>query len=362
METIQGLEYVPLSEIKPYRRNAKKHPPEQIEQIIASIEEFGFNDPIALWHGEIVEGHGRYLAAKEMGLAEVPCIRLDHMTDEERRAYTLVHNQLTLNSEMDERLMGLELGEITLDMGQFGFEEPQKRAPAENFTDREFDPIPRLQHNTFDNFERDFRPEWTGKYDIPVMQKTKITGKRFSRFCDWREVEDPSKYIAHFYYDDYKFINTWRDPDVYVDRLREYKAVISPDFSLYTDFPLAMQIMSCYRRQWIGAYWQSLGIEVIPDVVWGEEKSFEFCFDGIPAGGTVAVSSVGVRRDKEWNGKENDIFRKGYEEMMKRLEPKTVLFYGDVLEGLEGNIIRIPTYYEEKREALKGWRTNGQRE
>ncbi|MBR5285925.1 MAG: ParB N-terminal domain-containing protein, partial [Clostridia bacterium] len=87
------VEYVRLNTIKPYIRNAKKHPKEQIAQIAQSIEEFGFNDPIAVWHGEIVEGHGRYLAARLLGLDVVPIIRLDELTDEQRRAYTLVHNK-----------------------------------------------------------------------------------------------------------------------------------------------------------------------------------------------------------------------------------------------------------------------------
>ena len=345
------VEYVPLESIKPYKRNAKKHPPEQIEQIKKSIQEFGFKDPIGIWRNEIVEGHGRYFAARELGMDTVPIIRLDDLTDDQRKAYTLAHNKLTMNTDFDVRLLDIELDEISLDMEQFGF-EIATRAPAENHTDRELDLLPRLQHNTFDNFEREFTPEWAGKYDIPVIEPTHTVGDKFSRFCDWREVEDPSEYIAHFFYDDYKFIASWRDPDLYVDRLREYKAVISPNYSLYTDFPLAMQIMSCYRRNWMGADWEALGIGVVRGVIGGDGRSYEFCFDGIPEGGTVAVSTVGVKRDKDWNGKDDSVFRQGYEEMMRRLHPETVLFYGDMIDGIEGNIIRIPSFYEEKRGML----------
>ena len=165
-------------------------------------------------------------------------------------------------------------------------------------------------------------------------------------------VDDPENYIAHFYYDDYKFISAWREPDKYLDKLRKFKAVVSPDFSLYTDFPIALQILSCYRRQWVGAYWQMMGIDVIPDVVWGEKASFDFCFEGIPKGGTVAVSTVGVKNDKEWNNGLGTLFKDGYDEMLNRIEPKTILFYGDMIDGLEGNIIRIPSYYEQKRKIL----------
>lgn len=117
------IEYWPISKITPYARNAKMHPAHQIEQIKKSINEFGFRDPIAVWHGEIVEGHGRLIAAKELKMSEVPVIVLDDLTDEQRRAYALVHNKLTMNSDFDLELLDMELGDIAdIDMGDFGFE------------------------------------------------------------------------------------------------------------------------------------------------------------------------------------------------------------------------------------------------
>ena len=113
-----------LSELTPYKFNAKKHPKEQVKQIKKSIQEFGFNDPIAVW-GEkniIVEGHGRYLAANELGMENVPVIRLDNLTDEERKAYTLAHNKLTMNSDFDLEMLEVEMSSIqSLDMSDFGF-------------------------------------------------------------------------------------------------------------------------------------------------------------------------------------------------------------------------------------------------
>ena len=73
---------------------------------------------------------------------------------------------------------------------------------------------------------------------------------------------------------------------------------------------------------------------------------------GIPKGGTVSVSSVGVKNDPDWNGKVDNLFVSGWQEMMKRLEPETILYYGDMIEGVEGNIIRIPSFYANKREEL----------
>jgi site-specific DNA-methyltransferase (adenine-specific) len=125
------VEYVPIDVIKPYENNAKLHPQEQIEQIKKSIEEFGFDDPIAIWKDPetnedvIVEGHGRLIAAQELGFEAVPIIRLDHLTDEQRRAYMLVHNKLTMNTDFDLDILDLELEDLELsdiDMSMFGFE------------------------------------------------------------------------------------------------------------------------------------------------------------------------------------------------------------------------------------------------
>lgn len=118
------IEYIPIEDIKPYENNAKLHPQEQIQQIKNSILEFGFDDPIAVWKDNIIiEGHGRLIAAQELGYKEIPVIRLDDLTDEQRRAYTLVHNQLTMNTGFDIEMLNIELGGIDrIDMSDFGFE------------------------------------------------------------------------------------------------------------------------------------------------------------------------------------------------------------------------------------------------
>lgn len=116
--------YVPVASLVPYAGNAKEHPAEQVAQIKASIEEFGFNDPIAVWkNDEIIEGHGRLLAAQKLGFEKVPVIYLDELTDEQRRAYVLAHNKLTMNSGFNEEILQAELGAIEeIDMEQFGFD------------------------------------------------------------------------------------------------------------------------------------------------------------------------------------------------------------------------------------------------
>ena len=117
------IEYVDIDSIKPYENNTRLHSAEQIEQIKSSIQEFGNNDPIGVWHDEIVEGHGRYQALKELGYKEIPIIRLDNLTDEQRKAYGIVHNKLTDNSEFDFSKLEEELASLNnIDMSKFGME------------------------------------------------------------------------------------------------------------------------------------------------------------------------------------------------------------------------------------------------
>ena len=117
------IEYVDIDTIRPYENNAKEHPIEQIEQIKKSIQEFGNNDPIAVWNNEIVEGHGRYEALKQLGETTIPIIRLDNLTDEQRKAYTLVHNKLTMNSDFNFEILSEELDSIIdINMEDFGFD------------------------------------------------------------------------------------------------------------------------------------------------------------------------------------------------------------------------------------------------
>ena len=117
------VEYIPIEDIKPYEKNAKIHTEEQIEQIKKSIKEFGMNDPIGIWRDNIIiEGHGRLIACKELGMKEVPVIRLDNLTDDQRKAYTLVHNQTTMNTGFDIDILNEELENIEIDISDFGFE------------------------------------------------------------------------------------------------------------------------------------------------------------------------------------------------------------------------------------------------
>ena len=158
------VEYIKIEDLKPYSRNAKKHPKKQIKLIANSIEQFGMNDPIGIYGKEnlVVEGHGRILACKELGIEEVPCIRLDHLTDEERRAYTLAHNKVA-ESEWDFDLLGEEITDLfTFDFEDFGFNSEAM------FSMDEIDEMDGY------NSHEDDREHFTKTFTFPIEKKNQI--------------------------------------------------------------------------------------------------------------------------------------------------------------------------------------------
>lgn len=192
-----------------------------------------------------------------------------------------------------------------------------------------------------------------GEYGIPQIQLTPYEGG-----CDWigfnyaKTCKEPTGKGVHFFLDDYQFNRLWTDIDRYIPMLQKFRYVMSPDFSTYTDFPKAMQIYNHYRKHWVGAYLQEAGISVIPTISWSTPDSYEWCFDGEPEGATVAVSSVGCMNSKE----KKSLFLDGYEEMVRRLCPETIVFYGSVPEECRGNIVRVRAFSEKFKEALcNGW-------
>lgn len=129
------IEYLQVEELNEYENNARKHGEEDICKIAQSIERYGFNDPIGVWKDNIIiEGHGRLEAAKLLGMETVPCIKLDHLTDEQRREYAIAHNRTAEFSEWDWSKLEKELSE--LDFGdfdlEFDIEEPEQEDDEES--------------------------------------------------------------------------------------------------------------------------------------------------------------------------------------------------------------------------------------
>lgn len=168
----------------------------------------------------------------------------------------------------------------------------------------------------------------SGIYNIPQILPVNVNranwiGFNYAKTCIGI---DPADCGIHFFIDDYQFIRLWTHPDQYINMLHKFKMLCTPDFSTYTDFPVAVQIYNHYRKHWLGAYWQSHGMTVVPTISWSDHSSYKWCFDGEPVAGCVAVSSVGT----QLNSTASALFLDGFSEMVKRLRPLRIFFYGSV--------------------------------
>lgn len=139
---------------------------------------------------------------------------------------------------------------------------------------------------------------------------------------------------VNFYIKDQQFERVWNNPLRYAELLSDYGCVTGPDFSTYLDFPLSVRLYNTYRNRWLTRYWQENGVNVVPDVGWGLEDSYEWCFDGLPEDSIVSVSNVGAMD----NAESRKAFMRGYNEMLIRLQPRLVLFYANKIDDYKGNI------------------------
>lgn len=181
----------------------------------------------------------------------------------------------------------------------------------------------------------------TGVYDMPVIAPVyEIPNRQHYSWIGFNECmscKQPSTKMVHFYIHDYQFERVWNNINKYTEILKRFPVVCTPDFSMFTDTPKAVNIMQSYKRQALGAYWQRNGITVIPTVGWVKEDSFRWCFDGVPKRSIVSISTLGVLNNK-WA---DHYFKQGYEEMKRVLEPKEILCYGRLPEWLKGEVTEM---------------------
>jgi hypothetical protein len=189
-------------------------------------------------------------------------------------------------------------------------------------------------------------------YGIPLMFKQEFVPSDLIMYGS--DIRRPKKANAdktvHFFLDDYKFEPLWNQPNKTLGIIQTMGTALSPDFSLFTDYPIAIQIWNTYRNRWLARFWQDNGVQVIPTVVWSDEKSFDFCFKGIQKNSPVAVGTVGLRHPE---AKKN--FCVGFEEMCKQIEPSKLIVYGEI-EPLRfedyfaiKDVHRYETYWKKKR-------------
>lgn len=196
-----------------------------------------------------------------------------------------------------------------------------------------------------------------GKYDTPIIEPETVDVHRLKwiPFNYAKTAKDSATKGIHFYVDDYQFVRLWNRPDEYIPLLQQFGAVCSPDFSLYSEMPLAMQIYNHYRKQWLGAYWQAHGIHVIPTLCWCGIDSFDWCLDGTPKNSIVSISSVGTQN----SAYEKECFAKQVRKAIELLRPSEILWYGKCPEEFDWNVTKIKPHQDSivERRVLKHGKT-----
>lgn len=196
--------------------------------------------------------------------------------------------------------------------------------------------------NSYHNQEK-WSFDGVGAFEVPALPAVDVPldGCKFIRFDMAIRENHPEDKIVHFFTDDYMFDRVWNNPERYLPVLERFRAVVAPDFSLYTDHPRACQIYNHFKKQWLGAYWTGMGLTVIPSPSWvmGEPECFSWCLDGNPTESTICISSHGAIKGDARKRQ----FLEGWQQVIERLKPKRVYLYGDTFPGLtfDGELIHM---------------------
>ena len=378
--------YRKVEDLIPYARNARTHTIDQINRIASSIKEFGFTNPI-LVDGEngIIAGHGRLKAAKKLGLLEVPTIELSGMTENQKRAYILADNKLALDSGWDEETLKIELDDIKLesselfnDLGLQDIEPPEDIAESALKED-----ISDLWHGEEDGYEENpailqFRQEVyfksSNKWDIPDLREDMLydgtidctatkglfvpeEGQTALYCFGVHGLQSIAKgNVIGFYVDDSRFEKVWDNAVAWINKFTmiEPKALCTPNFSFWMVEPLPYQIMAWYKTMWCGRYWQEAGFKVIPTLNWGNQKTWDFCFKGIPKGAPLVTCEFRCSEDRQ----ERAMKIQGLLEAKRQIEFERIIIYGveskvapfyDVFNDNKINFSILPPWSEARK-------------
>lgn len=169
------------------------------------------------------------------------------------------------------------------------------------------------------------KADYDGYFELPKIRTSSQLPDRVITFSKAmaRTWNDFDCWVM-FYEHDVNFERLWHNHKQYLAKLKKFKGIISPDFSLYRNMPLCMQMWNTYRGRAIAVWLQNNGVEIIPNVRFNDERTYEFCFDGIEKFKTVAVGTHGCIKNRI----DKDYFKDGLAEMVRRLSPRTIIVYG----------------------------------
>ena len=179
------------------------------------------------------------------------------------------------------------------------------------------------------------------------LDSVKLLG--FNYCTNLGNLEEQEDALVHFFLPDHYIERVWDNLDHYEAVLKLYRGIIQPDFSMYTDMPKAMQIWQYYRRMWVAQYYQARGIRVIPAPCWSDEDSFEYCFEGMPKGSCLCISTVGCVK----NPFVRQAFNRGFQETLDRLKPSQLIIYGVLDDDMRMRMKGIPYVHLESEQKVR---------
>lgn len=188
-----------------------------------------------------------------------------------------------------------------------------------------------------------------GNFEFPVLEKCDEIPNSVISFSRALTTNNYNQWV-HFYEDDYEFERFWNNPLKYIDILKKFKGIISPDFSVYRDMPLVMQLWNIFRSRCLAHLCHKYGIKVIPNIRFGDRRTYRVCCDGIKKGGTICLGSHGNMKNKI----DKDVFLQGAGFVIDTIEPKVTIIYGTIpyefkrkYERKTKIIVIKPEYYEQ---------------
>ena len=196
---------------------------------------------------------------------------------------------------------------------------------------------------------------YAGFFEFPIIRPCYDIPNRLITFSRCISSRDHN-YWVHFYEDDYLFERVWRNPKKYLPILQRYNGVILPDWSLYRDMPLVMQLWNKYRSRAIGTWLQANGVKVIPNLRYGDRRTFKVCTDGLPKHSVISVGTHGTLKILD----DRDIFVKGLDVVVRRIAPTAIVVYGacpdDIFQKYLDMGIRIFHFESELGKAMGSYR------
>lgn len=337
------LEWIDLADLADNPLNWRTHPPAQLKALDDAIAEVGWAG-VALYNertGRLIDGHARKEVRAGKGKSPVLIGSWDEAT--ERKILATLDPLAAMadadKPKLDELLRGVDTGSEALQEMLAGVADVAKLCDAAK--EEETDPAPEFKGVW--GLMESIRFPSSNKWELPDLREDMLSDQAPSTIYDGVDCADASQTMfifgtakfqkekhaggaLAFYIDDARFESVWSDAVRHVaDWVRfGWSAVVSPDFSLWRDDPLAVQMWAMFRSRWLARYWQEVGIRLIPSLNWSDERTHEWAFAGIPRGAPVVSLQCRTVRTKE----ELKFFGKGITAAMKELAPQKVLVYG----------------------------------